>query len=149
MVDILHRIGARASLEDVSSALTTIPGLAGWWTEDTTGDSAVGSVIKFRFAGAGGEGFDMLVLDTEPGKLVRWEVVDGPPEWIGTHVRFELSQTDDFAIVLFTHEGWKEPVEFMHHCSTKWASFLLSLKKYVETGKGDPSPNDVEISNWP
>ncbi|HEY4570252.1 MAG TPA: SRPBCC domain-containing protein [Kribbella sp.] len=147
MVDILHRVGIIASTNDVYSALTTIDGLAGWWTQDTTGDPD--GVIQFRFAGAGGEGFDMRVLETKPDELVRWEVVAGPDEWIGTHVSFELSQVDDWAIVLFKHEGWKEPVEFMHHCSTKWASFLLSLKKYVETGKGDPSPNDVQISNWP
>jgi len=147
MVDILHRVGIIASTNDVYSALTTIDGLAGWWTQDTTGDPD--GVIQFRFAGAGGEGFDMRVLETKPDELVRWEVVAGPDEWIGTHVSFELSQVDDWAIVLFKHEDWKEPVEFMHHCSTKWASFLLSLKKYVETGKGDPSPNDVQISNWP
>ena len=147
MVDILHRVGIIASTNDVYSALTTIDGLAGWWTQDTTGDPD--GVIQFRFAGAGGEGFDMRVLETKPDELVRWEVVAGPDEWIGTHVSFELSQVDDWAIVLFKHEGWMEPVEFMHHCSTKWASFLLSLKKYVETGKGDPSPNDVQISNWP
>lgn len=147
MSDILHRVGITASTKDVYAALTTIDGLAGWWTENTTGDPD--DVIKFRFAAAGGDGFDMKVLETTPGELVRWEVVDGPEEWIGTHIRFDLSQTDEWAIVLFKHEGWREPVEFMHHCSTKWASFLLSLKKYVETGKGDPSPNDVVISNWP
>jgi uncharacterized protein YndB with AHSA1/START domain len=149
MVDILHRIGITASPDDAYKALTTVDGLAGWWTEDTHGDTEIDGVIQFRFAGAGGEGFDMRVLESKPGELVRWEVVDGPAEWIGTHIGFELSQVDNWAIVLFRHEGWKEPVEFMHHCSTKWASFLLSLKKYVETGKGDPSPNDVEISNWP
>jgi len=149
MVDILHRVGIIASSEDVYAALTTIDGLAGWWTEDTTGDTKVEGVIKFRFAGAGGEGFDMKVLETKPGELVRWEVVDGPEEWIGTEIRFDLSRDGDYTIVLFKHEGWREPVEFMYHCSTKWASFLLSLKKYVETGKGDPSPNDVQISNWP
>jgi hypothetical protein len=50
--------------------------------------------------------------------------------------------------VLFSHEGWKQPVEFMYHCSTKWATFLMSLKKLVETGKGEPAPYDVQISNW-
>jgi uncharacterized protein YndB with AHSA1/START domain len=147
MVDILHRIGVTASPDDVFTALTTIPGLAGWWTEDTTGDSAVGSVIQFRFPAADG-GFDMKVLDAQPGEVVRWEVVDGPEEWIGTQIRFDLSQAGDYTIVLFKHEGWKEPGEFMHHCSTKWATFLMSLKKYVETGTGDPAPNDVQISNW-
>jgi len=147
MVDILHRIGITASPEDVTTALTTIPGLAGWWTDDTHGDESVGGVIRFQFPVAGG-GFDMKVLDVEPGKLVRWEVVDGPEEWMGTHVTFELSTADEYTIVLFRHEGWKEPVEFMYHCSTKWGSYLLSLKKYVETGQGDPAPRDVQISNW-
>ena len=36
----------------------------------------------------------------------------------------------------------------MHHCSTKWATFLMSLKSLVETGKGAPYPNDVLIDNW-
>ena len=39
MVDILHRIGVKStSLDDVYDALTTIDGLAGWWTTDTSGD---------------------------------------------------------------------------------------------------------------
>lgn len=149
MVDILHRIGITASREDVYAALTTIDGLAGWWTEDTKGDDAVGGVIQFRFASVpGGGGFDMKVLETQPGELVRWEVVDGPEEWIGTHVSFDLSREDDYTIILFKHEGWKEEVTFMYHCSTKWAIFLMSLKHFVEAGQGEPAPNDVMISNW-
>ncbi|TDD59893.1 SRPBCC domain-containing protein [Kribbella antibiotica] len=143
MVDILHRIGVLASVDDVYKSLDTIDGLAAWWTEDT---HATDGVIKFRFGAAGG--FDMKVLDSIPGELVRWEVVDGPAEWIGTHVRFDLTQEDDYAIVMFRHEGWQEQVPFMYHCSTKWATFLMSLKKLVETGTGDPAPNDVQVSNW-
>jgi hypothetical protein len=30
----------------------------------------------------------------------------------------------------------------------KWATFMLSLKDLVETGKGKPSPNDITIDNW-
>ena len=77
-----------------------------------------------------------------------WEVVDGPEEWIGTHVDWNLDQADDYTIVLFKHEGWKEPVEFMHHCSTKWAVFLMSLKSLLETGEGAPYPHEVNVSNW-
>jgi uncharacterized protein YndB with AHSA1/START domain len=145
MVDILHRIGVTASPDRVYAALTTLDGLAGWWTEDVTGDGDVGGVLRFRFAPGG---FDMKVLETRPTTLVRWEVVDGPDEWIGTQVRFEVKPEDGFTIVLFRHEGWKEPVEFMYHCSTKWATFLMSLKKLAETGKGEPAPHDVQISNW-
>ena|SRR5689334_333666 len=145
MVDILHRVGAVASVDDVYKTLSTVDGLAAWWTEDTTGDTAVGGVLKFRFPEGG---FDMLVLESEPGKVVRWEVVGGPEEWIGTTVRFDLHQEDEFAIIMFAHEGWREQVPFMAHCSTKWATFLMSLKQLVETGAGDPAPNDVRVSNW-
>lgn len=146
MVDILHRVGVKSSSPaNVYTALTTPTGLSGWWTNDTQGDGAVGGTLQFRFRAGG---FDMKVLETQPAERVLWEVVDGPEEWIGTHVSFELTQDGDYTIVLFRHEGWKEPVEFMHHCSTKWAVFLMSLKSLVETGTGAPHPHDVKIDNW-
>ena len=147
MADILHRIGVeQSSPEQVYDALTTIDGLSAWWTEETTGTTEPGGVIEFRFGPAGG--FDMKVEELDPGRLVRWEVVDGPPEWIGTTVRWELKQEGEYVIVLFAHQGWKEQVEFMSHCSTKWATFLMSLKQLVETGTGAPAPADVKISDW-
>jgi uncharacterized protein YndB with AHSA1/START domain len=147
MVDILHRIGVKtATPEPVYDALTTVDGLAGWWTEDTTGRTGPGDVIEFRFPPVGG--FDMKVLDTRPSERVVWEVVDGPQEWIGTTIDWELRQDGDYTIVLFTHRGWQEPVEFMHHCSTKWGSYLMSLKSLVESGEGAPAPRDVQISDW-
>jgi uncharacterized protein YndB with AHSA1/START domain len=145
MADILHRVGIKSSLEETYKALATREGLAGWWARDTLGHGEVGSVLRFRF-GAGG--FDMKVLELQPGKRVLWAVVDGPEEWIGTQVRWDLQQQGAYSIVLFRHEGWREPVEFMHHCSTKWAVFLLSLKQLLETGQGAPDPDDIKIDNW-
>ena len=146
MVDILHRIGVKDSSPDkVYDALTTLDGLSGWWASDTMGSVDVGGVIAFRFAPGG---FDMQVVELQPGERVRWQVVDGPPEWLGTTVHWELKQEGDYTIVLFSHRGWREPVEFMHHCSTKWAIYLMSLKSLLESGTGHPDPYDVEISNW-
>jgi uncharacterized protein YndB with AHSA1/START domain len=147
MADILHRVGMRTPApEKVYEALTTVDGLAGWWTDDTKGNPDVGGVLQFRFPPVGG--FDMEVLETKPGEKVSWRVVDGPEEWIGTTIDWQLRQDGDWTIVLFQHRGWAEPVEFMHHCSTKWASYLLSLKSLVETGDGAPAPRDVQISDW-
>ena len=147
MTDILHRIGVeRSSPKQVYDALTTIDGLSAWWTEDTTGSTDLGDVIAFRFGPPGG--FDMKVIELDPGRVVRWEVVDGPEEWIGTTINWELREEADWTILLLKHEGWRDPVEFMYHCSTKWATFLMSLKQLVETGQGAPSPRDVTISDW-
>ena len=150
MFDILHRVGIKASADKVYQALATPEGVAGWWTTETTGDTKAGGMLTTRFFADGRElgGFDMKILELHLDTRVVWQVVSGPPEWVGTTIRFELKKEDDFIIILFKHEGWKEPVEFMYHCSTKWAIFLMSLKSLVETGKGLPSPNDVRISNW-
>ena len=150
MADILHRVGIKSSPEEVYKALATREGLAGWWTKNTQGEGKVGGSLKFRFSAGGAEigGFDMKVLELQPGKRVLWQVVEGPGEWIGTKVSWDLRQDGEYTIVLFNHQDWKEPAEFMHHCSTKWAIFLMSLKSLVETGKGAPSPDDVRIGDW-
>lgn len=150
MVDILHRVGIKSSLDEVYKALSTREGLAAWWTNNTQGESKVGGALQFRFSAGGVEigAMEMKVLELDPAKRVLWQVVDGPEEWIGTRISWELKQDGDYSIVLFKHQGWKEPVEFMYHCSTKWAIFLMSLKSFVETGKGMPSPDDIKIDNW-
>ncbi|MGF0115141.1 SRPBCC family protein [Promicromonospora sp. Marseille-Q5078] len=146
MVDILHRIGAETPTpETMYDALTTVDGLARWWTEKTTGDAGLGGTVEFRFPDGG---FVMEVVEAVPQQRVVWRVVDGPEEWVGTTIEWDLRQDGDFTIVLFAHRGWREPVEFMHHCSTKWATFLVSLKALVEGGDAAPSPRDVKIDDW-
>ncbi|WP_344077554.1 SRPBCC domain-containing protein [Luedemannella helvata] len=145
MVDILHKVGIASTPDTVYDALTTIDGLARWWTEDTTGGTDVGEVVAFRFAAGG---FDMRVVESDPGKHVLWKVVDGPEEWIGTTIDWRLRRDGDHTTVLFSHLGWREPVEFMHHCSTKWAVYLMSLKALAETGRGASHPHDVKIDSW-
>ena len=144
MVDILHKVGIEGSSVDaVYAALTTVDGLSGWWADNTQGDSRIGGVLQFRFDAGG---IDTKVLELHPTEQVQWEVVDGPEEWIGTTITFDLKQDGDYVSLLFKHQGWREPVEFMHHCSTKWAIFLMSLKSLVETGKGAPDPRDVHVA---
>ncbi|MGQ5261741.1 SRPBCC family protein [Micromonospora sp. ZYX-F-536] len=145
MVDILHQVGVVAPLDDVYRAVATPEGIAGWWSTDTTGKSEVGGQVAVRFGDSGG--FDLEILELDPADWVRWRVVGGPQEWIGTEISWRFDQRGEYTIVNFTHEGWREPVEFMYECSTKWATFLMSLKELVETGRGRPAPDDVQISD--
>ena len=151
MFNIIHRIGIKAPLPNVYAALSTVEGLAGWWTTHTTGVSAVGETIHFEFLAQDGErlgGMGMHVLALLPDMQVSWRCTEGPEEWLGTDIVFNLSQEGDYSIVRFSHENWREAVEFTAHCSTKWAVFLLSLKALVETGAGRPTPGDIKIDNW-
>jgi uncharacterized protein YndB with AHSA1/START domain len=142
-VEIVHRVGINASAQQVYAALTTQKGLAGWWTKHTHATPEIGANLEFRF---GAHGFNaMRVVRLVPGKRVEWRCIEGAKEWIGTRLTFELKRNGRRTVVLFTHRGWKQPVEFMHYCSTKWATYLLSLKALLETGKGAPYPNDTHI----
>jgi uncharacterized protein YndB with AHSA1/START domain len=132
----------RVSPAKVYDAIATLDGLSRWWIVGTTGDPSVGGIIHFKSEGGG---FEMKVLESTPGRLVKWKCVEGPGEWVGTELTFRLEARDGQTYVLFTHAGWREPVEFMHHCSTKWAVFMLSLMNWVERAEGRPHPYDLKI----
>ena len=122
MVDILHRVGVKnATPEKVYDALTTVDGLAGWWTDDTDGRARdVGGVLEFRFPPGG---FDMEVVEPAGARARAWQVVDGPAGVDRHDDRLATSaRTATTRSCCSAHQGWKEPVEFMHHCSTKWAT---------------------------
>ena len=140
MPDILHRVGIRSAPEKVFEALSTIDGLSHWWDVDAKGNAEQGGIINFGFA-------EMRVVESKPNKLVKWKCVKGPNEWLDTDLTFQLKAKKDETFVLFTHANWKKPTELMRHCSTKWATFLLSLKGWVERGEGRPSPYDVKIGD--
>ena len=151
MVDIVQRVGIKAPVSKVYAALSNIDGLAAWWTTATRGSSKVDGVIEFRFHTEDGQeigGFDMNVLELSPDRAVRWRVKAGPDEWLGTEIEFLLSRQAEHTIVLFAHRRWRAEGEFMAHCTTKWATFLLSLRDLLESGQGRPAPRDVRIGDW-
>ena len=151
MADIRHRIGIKANVARVYKALATVEGVAGWWTKETTGTSKVGGTLTFTFRSLKGEVIGEMkagIKTLTPNKKVVWKVTSGPKEWIGTDITFDLNQEKDMTIVIFGHKNWKKAAEFMAHCSMKWAVFLLSLREWVEKGKGKPAPNDLKIDNW-
>jgi uncharacterized protein YndB with AHSA1/START domain len=145
MPDIRHRVAISAPLERVYEAVSTPEGLSQWWTRDgVRGGSGEGSALQFFF-GQPTPAATMEVTRLSPDGHVSWNCVDGADEWVGTTITFDLTHTDTDTVVLFTHADWREPVEFMAHCSARWAYFLLSLKRYVETGTGTPFPDDLKF----
>jgi len=151
MVDIIHKIAIQAPLPEVRQAVSTVAGVAGWWTRDTTGEAEPGAVVQVSFrspdgAEVGKMAFEVLAPTSD--SEVRWRIASGPEEWLGTEVTFTLTQRENLTILVFGHRNWRESAEFMAHCSMKWATFLLSLRQFVETGRGQPAPDDLKIDDW-
>jgi uncharacterized protein YndB with AHSA1/START domain len=69
MVDIIHRVGIQAPVSKVYAALSTVEGVAGWWTKDTTGVSKSGGNINVRFLSPNGKevgSMNMEVTELDP-----------------------------------------------------------------------------------
>jgi uncharacterized protein YndB with AHSA1/START domain len=140
MPDIRHRVGIKAPQKRIFEMLSTTDGLTTWWTP-ADGDSEVGGKLDFEGAVV------MEIVEVSPNKRVLWRCVEGYPDWVGTTVSFELKKGDGETVLLFTHGGWREPSEMLHHCSTKWATFLVGLRSGLEGGEFRASPDDIQISS--
>jgi uncharacterized protein YndB with AHSA1/START domain len=144
MADILHKVTIKAAAGRVYAVLSQPAGLAGWWTKDVQAEDRAGTIAKFRFGG--GTGPDMEILELAPDTRVMWRCVAHPDgdERINSELTFDLEALDDKTVVRFSHRRRAQESDFLHHCSLKWATFLLSLKWLLERGEGTPWPRDVE-----
>jgi len=136
MKNIRHHYTIEGSADRIYKAITEEEGLQNWWTAGTTAKPEVGFVNTFRF---GEEFFNkMKVTNLEENKRVEWECVDGPEDWIGTNVWFDLEQRPDDVIVRFGHDNWKNDDDFFAMCNFHWARYMNSIKSYCESGTGNP-----------
>jgi uncharacterized protein YndB with AHSA1/START domain len=131
---IKHLFHINASQEKVFEALTTIEGLTGWWTNKTSGDNGVGSIIEFRF---GDGGPDMKVKELKANEKVIWECVGGPDDWIGHIFSFHLDTNDNKTRVRFEQSGWKETGDFYASCNFSWGRYMESLRQLCQKGTGE------------
>ena len=134
MASIKHLFHINASREKVYEALTTINGLSGWWTVQTSGDTKPGGIIQFRF---GEHGMNMKVKEAKPDELVQWECVTGSPDWIGTLFTFQLDSNEGKTRIRFEQSGWKETGDFYAACCFSWGRYMESLRQLCQTGKGE------------
>jgi len=145
MPDILHRVFIKSTPERVYQAVASEKGLSSWWTSQTRFQAEVGTTAAFRF-GDGRVGPDMEIVALIPEEYAEWRCVRGVPEWVNTRITFSIRPHAQGVLLLFGHRDWDKPTEFFMHCNTKWGFFLgTSLKQYLETGQGQPHPQDPDL----
>lgn len=144
--EIWHEIRINASPSDVYEAVTEVNKLAHWWTTDTRGQSDVGKRLEFWFSRSRASAI-MEVTALQPYELVQWRVIDGSAaEWIGTELEFKIFPDQGRTVLHFRHSNWDPEAKMFPECSLTWALFLVSLKEFVETGKGRPYPYDMPVN---
>jgi uncharacterized protein YndB with AHSA1/START domain len=136
MYRIKHQLVVNRPLDVVYKALTEQEGLSSWWTEETIASPQKGSTAEFKF----GDRYHnkMRVVELIRNRSVRWECLQGDPEWVGTTLTFDLEDVDGKTIVRFCHGNWRAETDFLASCNTHWGYYMRSLKSYCETGVGTP-----------
>jgi uncharacterized protein YndB with AHSA1/START domain len=121
-----------------------------WWMTKVDGDNrAVGDEFSYRVPGI--HFCKMRVTELVPGERVVWQVVDNhmsfigdQSEWIGTEIRFELSEKDGGTELRFTHDGLVPSYECFDVCRNAWTFYVGdSLRSLAATGEGQPSDPDT------
>lgn len=144
MTSILHRVVIEASPEKVYSALTEQDSLSAWWTRAKT-EAKVDSHVSLFFGAGGEHEVKMKITDLVPNERICWKCIEGP--WVNTKAfEFNIQPHERGSDLQFSNLGWSETGEFFMHCNSKWGFFLtVSLKNLLETGKGQPHPNEPNI----
>ncbi|MEM8815054.1 MAG: hypothetical protein AAGE85_04465 [Pseudomonadota bacterium] len=143
MARVKHRVGIVGDINTIYRAMHEPEGLDGWWATKTDGNPESGQVLDLHFA-------DLVTLsfrvDTlEENALVRLHCVSGPGPWQDCELSFSFRQDSDQVWVDLVHENTHASDDDFLYFSTKWTCYLLSLRNLIETGSGQPYPNDVKI----
>ena len=145
MPEIMHLIKIRTPQDKVYQAVSTTEGIRDWWTRDAALDAKVGGAGEFGFYGHRMV-INVKVAELTPSKHVAWDPVSSTGGGFdGTTISFDLKSEDGVTSVLFAHRGFKASGEQIASATTRWGFYLLSLKRYLETGKGTPNPEDAEL----
>jgi uncharacterized protein YndB with AHSA1/START domain len=142
MPDIMHLIEIDASPDRIYSALATAEGIRHWWTRDAVLGSKVGETGEFGF---NDHRFIIKVRVDELKPLVRiaWKAISGAPGWQGTTIAFDVRTQGNGTVLSFAHRGFNQADEGYASATTRWGAYLVSLKQYLQTGKGAPNPDDI------
>lgn len=132
--------------KSAEEAFKAVNDMCGWWSTDFEGRAnKKDDVFTVRF----GETFiSMRIMELIPYRKIVWRVIDSwkhwiksnNTEWIGTTIMFEIAEQNDKTKLHFTHVGLMPSLDCFDVCSDAWSGYISnSLRKLIETGKGQPT----------
>lgn len=136
--NIKHLLSINASVAQIHVALTTATGIRNWWTDNADLDETRG-IFRFHYGQTVETTVKVVLLKDA---LISWKVMTSfRPEQIGTSISFALQAKGDTTLLHFSQSGFEQEDDIFALMNMGWAYYLVSLKQYLETGKGAPSPH--------
>lgn len=145
MYQIRHRVGIKAAVQDVYEVLYQPGKLTQWWAAGASGTPVIGGELRLEFPGYPDHVWEITeLMDCE---LVQLRCKQGPGPWLNTELQFEIVEGESQVYVTLSHRHLDPDSEACLYFNTKWPTFLLSMKNLLETGVGQPFPNDIRINH--
>lgn len=140
-----HWFEVSAAPEQVLAAMKNV---RAWWGNGIKGNcESAGDSFVYRHKDL--HVSTQTVTELTSTRMV-WEIseskinfVDDKAEWENTKVIFEIKRSSEKTRVTLTHFGLQPNLECFEACSGGWNHYFAgSLKKLIETGKGEPDPEE-------
>lgn len=145
--EILNSFYIDAPASVITDALMQERHIQNWWTKETRIKNGIGI---FGWSSFGWEVELKMSLSDITGPVV-WKCIRSNMQntnaWEGSTITFVLSPHGTGTQVDFSHTGYHESPCY-EACTKGWAFFVgVSLKQYIETGRGCPYPSVFDASN--
>lgn len=133
------------SPEEVFKAIQNVKG---WWSEEIEGKTAnEGDIFKYHYEDV--HRCKVKLTEVIPNQKIVWLIeenyfsfTEDDTEWTNTTAVFDISKEDHKTKLTFTHVGLVPEYECFDVCTKGWSNYIEnSLKKLIETGKGQPNAN--------
>ena len=128
---IFQSISIKALADDIFKAFTSKERLKGWWVKDLKRQRNNNVLVEFEF---GATTVWMSMTVDRPSWVIRWECIEGPKEWVGSTLTFEIVPAGEEAVLHLWHTGLKGSPDFYGRCNCTWGHYLYGLKLLVEPG---------------
>ena len=134
------------SPEKVFEAVTNV---RGWWSEEIEGNTAqLNDQFDYHYEEV--HRCRIKLIEVIPNKKVVWLIeqnyfnfTEDKTEWTNTNPTFEITEKDGKTELRFTHFGLVPDYECFNICRDAWTNYIQnSLKKLIETGKGEPNATE-------
>ena len=137
MPDILMACNIDSDAETVFRALTTAEGVTGWFTSAAEIGEGEGAHHLLTFPGMPAP-WDLRIDHAEAPRRLVLSVVAGPDPWLNTTMTYEIADRPEGGVVVnFDHNEFATVVG-VREFTIGWATKILALKKFAETGERDP-----------
>ncbi len=129
---IYHDLPIHAPIRKVFDAICLPDHLVNWWPRKCSGKPSLGATYNFYFAPEYDWYGEVVRIDKDQAFHIK--VTKADTDWEPTTLGFDLKETEQGAMLSFSHINWTNCKDHFKRSSYCWAILLQGLKNYIEKG---------------